>query len=316
MLNVYKRYKLDQLLMQIRTPGRYKDMDGYNVLTNALPYENFRRDLVELTLLKAFEEKKRIQAIHSLNDALGFSDFLPDSDALKDSISDSIEILNSRDEFSPVLGSEYQGLSHGLNPYSDWSLSQLEAEPRHWCLVLGIDWYPISELGDGTDWFEYLEDPFANKPGEEDPFWNNTWAWILGRSKLSETSWDTITANDASEFIKSSGIAFLFHNRLPYLRPPGIGKGNSEWRDNELKKKAITRDCIADLALIRMILGERLTVICTGKESATVLKAAGYSHEKIHRWGAHPSRKFFPHTVPMKFADLRVMHRMNEDGNW
>lgn len=259
----YKKANLIPLLEAIRTPRRYEKLEkpnGINILTNA-------------ALDETYSKEETIRELHNAIDAgkKGNHTFAP-------------EFTNTR-----------QGLSLGLNPYTDWAIAQLNSRPTHYYLFLGIDWYSISALGDPNYWFEYIGNPFANA---RDRYWHNLWAWIMRKFKKSANgvlSWRTpILEQDASEFILKDGGGFIFHNRIPYLRPAGYENAGTNWYETEWKKKSVSKDAIEDLRLLRSLAGNRIMAFCTSNESVSALAEAGYDRRNIVSWGAHPSRVFHP----------------------
>lgn len=254
---------LAPLLEAIRRPGRYAGHEGVNALTNTAPPDSFRCDEV-LTQLAAAE-------------AAG---------------------LRKDASFAPQFSSSGQGFAYGLNPYTDWAVSQLQSPPTHYYLFLGLDWYSVSGLGNLHRWFQYLENPFVDS---KDLYWHRIWAWILGRVRPvagSSPTWDTpVNEAEAAAFVRTDGGAFIFHNRIPYLRPAGAESAGTDWYKGEWRKRAVQADAIADLATIRELAGERVFAICTSDDSIDALTQAGYRPHQVLSWRGHPSRVFHPSTT-------------------
>ena len=255
MLEHYQKANLIRFLEIIRKQGRYRGMDGVNVLTNAAFGENYSK--AEVT-----RELSRAESAGEENDHA----------------------------FRPAFSHPNQGFAYGLNPYTDWSLAQLKSQPRHYYLFLGLDWYSISKLGHTNDWFEYLRNPFLCRP--KDRYWHNMWAWIM--RKYGANSWHTIEERDAADFIQADGGAFIFHNVIPYLRPAGTKSAGTRWYDDEWKNRSVRGDVIKDLRELRLLASGQIVAICTGQRSANALYEAGYDAQKVHSWKAHPSRVFHP----------------------
>lgn len=260
MLNNYETANLIPLLESIRKPGRYAGLNGFNVLTNAALGGTY--DKAEVTR----ELRRAVEAGHKKDHT-----------------------------FTPSFTHPKQGLAYGLNPYTDWSLGQLEAQPSHYYLFLGLDWYAISGLGHTDCWFDYLGNPFMDT---KDRYWHNVWAWIMRKYKEGGTgklSWQTpIMERDAAAFIREDGGGFIFHNRIPYLRPAGFESAGSDWYKIEWAKKSVRQDATEDLRVLRKQTGSRIVAICTSQDSEKTLLAAGYDPRNIVSWKAHPSRVFHP----------------------
>jgi hypothetical protein len=258
MLEGYEAANLVPLLETIRKPGRYAGLYGVNALTNAAPVGSYDRAEVCRELRRAVDAGKR-----------------------KDHA------------FVPSFTHQMQGFAYGLNPYTDWALARLKATPTHYYLFLGLDWYSISALGHTEDWFDYLRNPFE---GSREPYWHNVWAWILRR--VHSNSWQTrITEQDAAGFIRADGGGFIFHNRIPYLRPAGcessgVQKGTRPWYETEWCKPSVRQDVIDDLRVLRSLAGSRIVAFCTSQESVEALHQAGY--DRVFSWKAHPSKVFYP----------------------
>lgn len=260
MLKPYVEYGLSDVLSTIRRPDRYQGMNGANVLTNALPMEDYQHDSVRRCLAASYAAGQQAD-----------------------------------ESFRPDLGCSPQGLSYGLNPYTDWSLSQLQARPTHWYIFLGIDFYSISSLGDGEDWFDYLDNPFSDT---DDKYWHNVWAWLLGKYDAERNAWQTpIAPAEASEFIRRDGGGFIFHNRIPYLRPAGFKKSGTDWHELEWRKRGVKADCLDDLRTLKRCVGERVMAFCTGKDSEEALLEAGFGRHQVMNWSGHPSQVFYPSTL-------------------
>lgn len=262
MLEYYRRAGLVPLLDAIRAPRRYAGMNGVNVLTNAAPDESDNRDEVVRELRRA-EDAGR----------------------------------NGNHAFATEFTHPKQGLSYGLNPYTDWSLAQLAATPSHYYLFLGLDWYAISGLGNADDWFRYLQDPFRDA---RDRYWHNLWAWIMLRHEVAPTGrrvWQTpIREQEAAEFIRLDGGGFIFHNRIPYLRPAGFENSGTDWYRAEWRQPSVRKDAEDDLRILREQTGGQVVAICTGQDSVRALLSAGFEGRRIVCWGAHPSQVFHPAT--------------------
>lgn len=111
--------------------------------------------------------------------------------------------------------------------------------------------------------------------------------------------WQTpILERDAADFIRADGGGFIFHNRIPYLRPAGFESAGTEWYETEWKKKSVREDATDDLRVLRQQTGSRIVAFCTSKDSEEALLAADYDPQNIVSWKAHPSRHFFH---PSKF---------------
>lgn len=260
MLSAYEEANLIPLLDTIRKPGRYAGLNGVNALTNAAFGGNFSKPEITRELRHAVAAGQECN--HS---------------------------------FVPTFTHPRQGFSYGLNPYTDWSLAQLNTRPSHWYLFLGLDWYAISGLGHTESWFEYLANPFLDT---EDRYWQNVWAWILQKYQKGANgtlSWQTpISEQEAAAFIRKDGGGFIFHNRIPFLRPAGYESAGSEWYEAEWKKPSVRQDAIEDLRVLRQQTGERIVAITTGQDSVNALIAAGFNSQRIISWKAHPSRVFHP----------------------
>ena len=260
MLEHYEAADLIPLLNTIRKPGRYAGLNGVNALTNAALAGAYDHAEVSRELRRAVDAGQR-------NDPT----------------------------FAPAFTHSKQGLAYGLNPYTDWSLAQLDTRPTHYYLFLGLDWYAISGLGNEDRWFEYLLNPFVDV---EDRYWHNVWAWILKKFQTNSAgtcSWRTpILEQDAAAFIRADGGAFVFHNRIPYLRPAGHPSADTKWYETEWKKKSVREDATEDLRVLRHQARDRIVAICTSQESQRTLIEAGYDPRNIVSWRAHPSRVFHP----------------------
>ncbi len=258
MLRHHEKANLIPLLETIRKPGRYAGLNGVNVLTNAALGGTY--DKVEVT-----RELRRAVDAGQRNDHA----------------------------YAPTFTHSKQGLAYGLNPYADWEVAQIERRPTHYYLFLGLDWYAISALGHADSWFDYLGNPFLDS---DDRDWQNVWAWILRKFRRNSTgtlSWQTpIMERDAAAFILDDGGGFVFHNRIPYLRPAGYGSADTDWYKTEWKKKSVRQDVTDDLRVLRVQANNRIVAICTGQESVNTLEKAGYEH--IVSWKALSSRVFHP----------------------
>jgi hypothetical protein len=260
MLEHYQNANLIQLLESIRKDGRYAGLDGINALTNAAFDENYNKREIARELCHAVIAGKE-----------------------------------NNHTFHPDFSHPKQGFSYGLNPYTDWSLAQLEGPPTHYYLFLGLDWYSISSLGDADRWFDYLHNPFLTIA--KDRYWRNVWAWIMKKYSVKSSegpSWDTVEERDAADLIRSDGGAFIFHNLIPYLRPAGTKSVDTDWYNSEWKKPSVRADIIEDLRILRSQANNRIVAICTGETSVDALVKAGYERKNVHSWKAHPSRVFYP----------------------
>jgi hypothetical protein len=267
-LEKYRIAKLIPLLELIRKPDRYAGMKGINALTNAALGDVYDKAEVTRELRRAHESKD--------------PDFLP--------------------QFSHPM----QGFAYGLNPYTDWALAQMEAPPTHYYLFLGLDWYSISDLGHTDSWFGYLHNPFGpfapSDNASYDRYWHNIWAWILQKyrgNSAGQRSWDVPTKEgDAAAFIRKDEGAFIFHNRIPYLRPAGCPSAGTSWYEKEWKNKSVRDNVIEDLRLLRLQTEQadgRIMAICTNRESEKTLLDAGFANTLSLK--AHPSRGI-PRSTP------------------
>jgi hypothetical protein len=257
----YRLANLVPLLSRLREPGRYAGANGHIALTTG-----------ELGLFDPGQAEQQLAAAVAARHA---------GDA------------EHRLAFIHPLG----GLSHGLNPYTDWSMSVLTRPPRHTYLFLGLDFYSVADLSQPKGWEAYLQDPF-NDP---DVFWHRLWAWIMNRTVDNGRkfpAWERyITASDASSFIRADGGAFVFHNLIPYLRPAYLGSTDNDWPIRELRKQAIMECIVEDLRTIGELVLGRTIVYCTSTVTVKALKRAGFAHDDIVCWGAHPSKIFHPSTL-------------------
>ena len=99
---------------------------------------------------------------------------------------------------------------------------------------------------------------------------------------------------DAASFIRRDGGAFIFHNRIPYLRPAGCESAGTDWYKAEWTKKQVRDDAVEDLRKLRQLTDSRIVAFCTSVESVKALTDAGYARDRIVSWKAHPSRVFHP----------------------
>jgi hypothetical protein len=267
----YELANLIPLLERIREPGRYAGMNGVNALTNATFGSDYRKDEVVRALRGAVEAGRA-----------------------KD------------DGFAPAFTDPKQGLSHGLNPYCDWSLGLLDTKPDHAYLFLGLDWYSISGLGHTEDWFDYLANPFADVA---DLYWHRLWAWLLRKYKKGASdklNWDVpVREPDAAALVRADGGAFIFHNRVPYLRPAGHSSSNSDWYEKEWKKPSVRESVVEDLGLLRELMHGQIVAFCTSRDSEIALLEAGYERRRVLSWRAHPSKVFHP----QRFVDEDLWFR-------
>lgn len=198
-----------------------------------------------------------------------------------------------RMRFNHPLG----GLSHGLNPYTDWSMSVLGSPPTHTYLFLGLDFYSAADLAQQKGWQTYLQNPFD----DPDLFWHRIWAWITNSTVENGRkfpSWKRhITAADAAAFIRADGGAFVFHNLIPYLRPAHIGSTAKDWPDRELSKPRVLAHIIEDLRSLKALCKKPLVAYCTSAVAIEVLRKAGFATDDIVCWNAHPSKVFHPSTL-------------------
>lgn len=254
----YRIANLGGLLTQIRAADRYVAADGVRALTTGT-----------LGAYDSLEAQAQVRAAANAGRS-GKADFQP--------------------EFTRPGG----GLSHGLNPYTDWTMSVLAKRPTHTNLFLGLDFFDVAALDAVGDWDRYLQNPFK----DNDPFWQNVWAWIMNRTRIGSSgkkTWDRpIDAAEAAWFIEQDGGAFVFHNLLPYLRPAGTGSSDKGWPTREWNKPSVRQSVIEDLRFIREQSPGRTIAYCTSKQTVGALHAAGFSDENIVCWGAHPSRYFHP----------------------
>jgi hypothetical protein len=254
----YRMANLTELLAQIRAAGRYVEASGVLSLTTE-----------KLGMFDSAEANRQL-AEAEMAGRFGNS------------------------SFQPKFSHPARGLSHGLNPYSDWTMSVLSEKPRHTYLFLGLDFYDVADLARVGDWETYLQNPFEYP----DPFWHKVWAWIMGRTMIGssgKTIWEpTIRAIDAASFIKSDGGAFVFHNLLPYLRPAGTGSTDKGWPTREWKKLSVRKSVIEDLYLLRTKAEGRTIAYCTNAAAVDALRKAGFSNIDIVCWSAHPSNYFHP----------------------
>jgi hypothetical protein len=262
----YRDANLIPFLETIRKPGRYAGSCGVNALSNTAPDGAYERAEVCRELALAIQAG-----------------------------------IDKRHDFAPSFTDARQGLAFGLNPYTDWSLSQLRIAPTHYYVFLGLDWYAISDLGSADQWFRSIDNPFWNC---RDQYWHNLWAWIRRDYVMNHTGkyvWRTPMrkqeptdfANDersAARFIRADGGAFIFHNLIPYLRPAGCSSAGSKWPEAELQKKAVIEDITEDLRVLRELAGGKIMAFCTGARGVGILSSAGYDCRNIMCWSVHPSR--------------------------
>lgn len=250
----YRLANLTPFLAQLRRKGRYADADGDLAITAG-----------KLGLFDAGEaDQQLLVAVKARGEG--------DSD------------------FRLAFGHSQRGLSHGLNPYTDWSLSRLERRPRHTHLFLGLDFYSVADLYQDIGWEAYLEDPFG---GEWDPYWHRVWAWIMESMQAGregKRAWTQIVAaSEAAAFIRADGGAFIFHNLIPYLRPAALASTGGKWPQQELQKQSVRKCIVADLNLLRKTAVGPMKVYCTKKAAVEILREAGFALDDIVCWGAHPS---------------------------
>lgn len=261
----FKRYEslgLTPLLHQIRRPGRYDGLDGWNILTNAELPDSYDMSLVVDEIHRAARHRE-----------------VP---------------------YTSELAVRKQGLSYGLNPYTDWSLAQFDGPPDRWVMILGLDWYSVSTLlpegYEANRWFDFIADPFMSY----DPYWFNLWGWLLEKyhrapSSADQGSWNgRATSQEAAEFVRQHRIGFIFHNLIPYLRPADVASTAANWPQMEWRKKAIRADVGEDLRLILELTDGRMETYCTNQEIKTWLLELGLPNDRVTSFGAHPSRVFNP----------------------
>ncbi|MCS0591288.1 hypothetical protein ACFQ09_26010 [Massilia norwichensis] len=257
----YSLASLQSLLRQIRAEGRYRDAWGVNALTTA-----------NLGAFNAEEAKRELAAA-----------------------ADAGRLGNSG--FQPKFANSASGLSHGLNPYTDWTMSLLDAPPRHTYLFLGLDFYDIADLGRQADWNAYLQNPFMDR----DPFWHRLWAWIMDRTEVNSNKrvvWQTgVAPLEAARFVKADGGAFIFHNLIPYLRPAGVGSTEKDWPSREWNKLSVQADIVEDLRLLRDSVRHPIRAYCTSAAAIKALTKAGFNDREVVCWSAHPSKVFYPSTL-------------------
>lgn len=257
----YNFANLPPLLAQLRRPGRYIGANGDIGLTTG-----------KLGIFDAAEAETQIAAAVKAR-------------------------CNCDKDHRLAFRNSLGGLSHGLNPYTDWSMSVLEKQPSHTYLFLGLDFYSVADLEQQNGWGKYLEDPFV----DPDLFWHRLWAWIMNRTidkGRRYPVWErTIRASDAASFIRADGGAFVFHNLIPYLRPAYLGSTEKKWPERELRKSDIEQCIVEDLRLTREISHGRTIAYCTNATAVKLLAKAGYSSSDIVCWGSHPSRIFYPSTL-------------------
>jgi hypothetical protein len=253
MNDAYQRAGLVPLLETIRSSGRYAERNGSNVLTNAAA---------------GFDREAVLRELHRAHEARHAS------------------------AFDMQFENDLQGVSYGLNPYTDWSLKQLEAPPKRWSLFLGLDWYRVTdlckELPNGPrSWFDYLDNPFIEKNG----YFRNVWAWILRKSPPWSRSDAPHRAEDeAASFLRSMELGFIFHNLIPYLRPAREKSSSSQWPDDEWKKRTVHADVVADLRQILVLSGGRISAYCTNQRGKGALLEAGFPGDRVMNLSAHPAR--------------------------
>lgn len=237
----YQSFGLEPFLRKIRENNRYKDRCGINILTNA-EFSSFSFEAVSKDLCRA------AQATHSFKSS-----------------------LEHRGQ---------QGLSFGLNPYTDWSFSQLKETPRHWLLIMGLDWYSISGLPKTPEkWFFSIVNPF----GQADRYWSNLWTWIMGSTKVTRNA----ISNAASTFINEKSVGIVFHNWIPYLRPATIWNTARDWPRSEWAKLTVRSDISGDLKTLRQAIGD-CRAYCTNATVQQALQEVGFSQALSMRM--HPSR--------------------------
>lgn len=189
------------------------------------------------------------------------------------------------------------GLSHGLNPYTDWSMSLLARPPSHTYLFLGLDFYSVADLAHPAGWDAYVQNPFLGP----DRYWHALWAWILNATRTAPgkaPTWNTpIAPSEAEAFMRYDGGAFIFHNLIPYLRPPDLGSTGKIWPGEELAKPAVVKSIIEDLHLLRSLSAGPMIAHCTSAKAMSMLAQSGFLPSEIVCWNAHPSKFFHPSTL-------------------
>lgn len=267
----YRLANLPSLLAQLRQKGRYDDAEGDLAITTG-----------HLGLFDAREAEQQLLA--------------------------AVKARSGGDwAFRLTFDHPQRGLSHGLNPYTDWALSWLERRPRHTHLFLGLDFYSVADLPQDIGWKMYLRDPFG---GKWDPYWHRVWAWIMESMRIGREGkriWtQTMVATEAGAFIREDGGAFIFHNLIPYLRPVGLASTGGKWPGQELQKQSVRKCIVADLRLLRETAVGPITTYCTKKDTVELLLDAGFAGDSIVCWGAHPSWHY--RFNPTSLYDRRGIH--------
>jgi hypothetical protein len=300
LLEQYRKYHLDRFLSHIRQEGRYARKKGHNLLTNLCRERDDHEKEICETLCRAQVAGRRYRLLVNLRAAAREARMIDGQQQLAATLEGTVRSAEELPQFASTLP-RWMGLARGLNPYTDWTVAQVKRKPLGWVLLLGLDWYPISDLGDCHAWRRYL-DPFGIERRKE-PFWHNTWAWILNRRSASGNSWGTVDANEARGLMEKHHIGIIFHNVVPYLRPAGVSASDAAWFEKEVKDNR--SEFVEDLEMLRGCLREsskRIVAVCTGGVTKQVLQDAGY--DPVRCWNAHPSRYFHPNQLKLEFREV------------
>lgn len=250
----YIDMNLGPLLEQIRHRNRYQDINGYNVLVNSELTDDYSPEAVLVELKSAIQSRRK------------------------------------RKPFYSVLADKRQGISFGLNPYTDWAISQLTAVPQQWHIFVAADYYSIGEL-EPNSWFDLIANPFFL----EDRYWQNLWCWILGyydpdSDPSKQRNWNaTATIEVASKFIATSGHGFIFHNRIPYLRPPLVSSTDKDWLNKEWESDKTKCQSREDLLFLLSLLQGSKTLYCTSPDVKEALCNYGIDESNVVCFSSHPS---------------------------
>ncbi|MBO9539479.1 hypothetical protein J7643_02680 [bacterium] len=249
----YQQFGLTKLLAKIRERNQYDDINGYNVLVNN-----------ELSC--AYDPDKVLDELAAASKAQTFGS-----------------------PFESRLEGTQQGIAFGLNPYTDWALAQLKSTPTHWHIFVAADYYSIGDL-DPESWFELIENPFAHT----DRYWENLWCWIMSyynveKHPAEQRGWNAkATVSSASQFIASGQHGFIFHNRIPYLRPPSVKSTDKHWLDGEWKGH-VREQSKDDLLCLWSILEGKKTIYCTNPDVKDDICDDGVGADDVVCFSAHPS---------------------------